>query len=224
MMELNKNTKKYLKYFLLFCLLSIVFTFIINIVVSNKSKEFIYDKVKDVPPCYTALVLGAKVSQSGYPSDFLKDRMDIAIELYKNKKVKRFLLSGDHGQKNYDEVNSMKKYLLEKGIDTCDIFLDHAGFDTYSSIVRAKEVFQVKDVIIVTQEFHLSRAVYIARKKGLNAYGMVADKREYLSMKRLKIRELMANVKAFWEVMINKDPKFLGNKIPITGDSKLSYD
>ncbi|NVO03444.1 MAG: YdcF family protein, partial [Bacteroidetes bacterium] len=112
-MELNKNTKKYLKYFLLFCLLSIVFTFIINIVVSNKSKEFIYDKVKDVPPCYTALVLGAKVSQSGYPSDFLKDRMDIAIELYKNKKVKRFLLSGDHGQKNYDEVNSMKKYLLE---------------------------------------------------------------------------------------------------------------
>jgi SanA protein len=223
-MEIKKRTKKYLKYFLVLCLLSVVFTFIINAVVKNKSKEFIYDKVKDVPPCYTALVLGAMVSQSGYPSDFLKDRMDIAIELYKNKKVKRFLLSGDHGQKNYDEVNSMKKYLLDKGIDTSDIFLDHAGFDTYSSIVRAKEIFQVKDVIIVTQEFHLSRAVYIARKKGLNAYGMVADKREYLSIKRLKIRELMANVKAFWEVLINKEPKFLGSKIPITGDSKLSYD
>ena len=150
--------------------------------------------------------------------------MDVAIELYTGKKIKRFLLSGDHGRKNYDEVNSMKNYLLEKGINTEDIFLDHAGFDTYSTIVRAKEVFGVEKAIIVTQEFHLSRAVYIARSKGIEAYGIKADRQDYYSLVRLKIRETIAKVKAFSEVMINKKPRFLGSKIPITGDSKLSYD
>ena len=164
------------------------------------------------------------VYHSGYPSDYLKDRMDVAIELYKNKKVKRFLLSGDHGRKNYDEVNNMKKYLIDNGINTEDIFLDHAGFDTYNTMVRAKEIFQVTDAIIVTQEFHLSRAVYLARSKGITAFGIKADKRSYAAISKLKIRETIANVKAFIEVLINKSPKFLGSKIPITGNSKLSYD
>ncbi len=202
-----------------------ILTFIfINTYVNNQSKKYIYTKVEEVPECYTAIVLGAMVSKTGYPSSFLKDRMDVAIELYQHQKIKRFLLSGDHGQKNYDEVNSMKNYLLAKGIKTEDIFLDHAGFDTYSTMVRAKDVFEIDNAIIVTQAFHLSRAVYIARSKGIKAYGITADRQNYYSLVRLKMRETLAKVKAFAEVQINKKPRFLGEKIPITGKSSLSYD
>jgi SanA protein len=223
-MKIIKLFKKYKKIIFGFIVLIIIIIALINIYVNSKSKRYIYTRIEEVPACYTAIVLGALVSNTGYPSKFLKDRMDVAIELYTGKKIKRFLLSGDHGRKNYDEVNSMKNYLLEKGINTEDIFLDHAGFDTYSTIVRAKEVFGVEKAIIVTQEFHLSRAVYIARSKGIEAYGIKADRQDYYSLVRLKIRETIAKVKAFSEVMINKKPRFLGNKIPITGDSKLSYD
>lgn len=223
-MKIIKLFKKNKKIIFGFIILIIIIIASINIYVNSKSKRYIYTRIEEVPECYTAIVLGALVSNTGYPSKFLKDRMDVAIELYTGKKIKRFLLSGDHGRKNYDEVNSMKNYLLEKGINTEDIFLDHAGFDTYSTIVRAKEVFGVERAIIVTQEFHLSRAVYIARSKGIEAYGIKADRQDYYSLVRLKIRETIAKVKAFSEVMINKKPRFLGNKIPITGDSKLSYD
>ncbi|MFZ4400028.1 MAG: SanA/YdcF family protein [Bacteroidales bacterium] len=215
---------KKLKYFIAFCLFFGISALIINIIVISKSKKFIYSEIGNVPECYTAIVLGAHVSESGYLSNFLQDRLDVAIELYKNKKIKRFLLSGDHGRSNYDEVNSMKHYLLNQGIDSNDVFLDHAGFDTYSSIVRAKEVFGVNKTIIVSQEFHLPRAVFIARSKGLDAFGMKADKRIYSSIKHSRIREIFANIKAVLELIINKSPRFLGAKIPITGDSKLSYD
>ncbi|MES1181178.1 MAG: ElyC/SanA/YdcF family protein, partial [Flavobacterium sp.] len=107
---------------------------------------------------------------------------------------------------------------------TEDLFLDHAGFDTYNSMVRAKEIFNVKDAVVVTQAFHLSRAVYIARSKGLEATGIASDKHTYRSIGYLKFRESIANVKAFLEVTTNKAPHFLGESIPITGDSKLSYD
>jgi SanA protein len=197
---------------------------LINWHVVSNGKPYIYATISDVPECYTGIVLGAKVNKSGSPSDILKDRIDVAIDLYKNHKIKRFLLTGDHGTSGYDEVNNMKDYLIKNGIDTENIFLDHAGFDTYSSMVRAKEVFQVTDAIIITQQFHLSRAVYIARSKGLNAYGVTSDKRYYRSMEYLKFREMIANVKALYEIIINKSPRFLGKQIPITGDSKLSYD
>ncbi len=177
-----------------------------------------------LPACYTGIVLGARVSAKGVPSDYLQDRLDLGIELYRSKKIRRFLLTGDHGRKTYDEVNNMKAYLINRGIPTTDIFLDHAGFDTYSSMVRAVKIFQVKKAIIVTQEFHLPRAVYIARSKGLEAYGIKADRRLYNGMKRLKVREILAKVKAFTEVTIHKKPKYLGDPIPITGDSKKSYD
>jgi SanA protein len=215
---------KYLKIIFLLCAIFILGIISINLLIVFKSKEFIFNKVDEVPKCYTAIVLGALVSKSGDLSDILQDRLDMAIELYKKDKIKRFLLSGDHGRKNYDEVNSMKNYLIQKGIKTEDIFLDHAGFDTYNTMTRAREIFEVTDVVIVSQEFHLSRAIYIARKKGLTAYGIVADRRNYISIARLQFREYLANVKAFFEVLINKQPKFLGNKIPINGDSSLSYD
>jgi SanA protein len=189
-----------------------------------QSRHYCFSEAKDVPASYTAIVLGAMVYQTGKPSFILQDRLDVAYELYRSGKIKRFLLTGDHGQKGYDEVNTMKKYLLEKGVDTRDIFLDHAGFDTYNSMVRAKEIFEVNDAVVVTQDFHLNRAVYLARANGLNACGIASDRREYRTINYLRFRELSARVKAFAEVIFGKDPVFLGTAIPITGDSKLSYD
>lgn len=188
------------------------------------SKPFIYKNIKNLPYKYTAIVLGAKVGSDGNPSDFLADRLDKAVELYERHKISRFLLTGDHGQVSYDEVNAMKSYLLKHHIPEKDIFLDHAGFDTYDSMVRALKVFEVKEAIIVTQEFHLKRSVYIARKKGIDAYGIIADNQNYGSLTYLKFRESFACIKAFLNVVFNSGPRFLGPKIPITGDSKLSYD
>jgi len=223
-MDLAGKFTKMIKYSIALSLLILVLITVINLLIVSKSRGYIYADIQKIPNAYTAIVLGALVSNNGQPSDFLKDRMDVAIELYKNKKIKRFLLSGDHGRVDYDEVNAMKNYLISKGIDTKDIFLDHAGFDTYNSMTRAKEIFRINDAIVVSQEFHLSRAVYLARSKGITAYGIKADKRKYTSIKRLRIREVFANVKAFIEVLINKRPHFSGNQIPITGDSRLSYD
>jgi SanA protein len=218
------NIKKILYTLTSIAIAIVLVLLLINWYVVSNSKPYIYTTINYVPECYTGVVLGAKVNKSGLPSDILKDRIDVAIDLYKNHKIKRFLLTGDHGTSSYDEVNNMKDYLVRNGIDTENIFLDHAGFDTYSSMVRAKEVFQVTDAIIITQQFHLSRAVYIARSKGLNAYGVTSDKRRYRSVEYLKFREMIANVKALYEIIINKSPRFLGQQIPITGDSKLSYD
>lgn len=202
----------------------VILIFLLDIYMVDSARDRIYKSVKTVPPAYTALVLGAYVSKSGVPSYFLRDRLDCALELYRAKKVKRLLLSGDHGTVDYDEVNHMRDYLLENGVDTRDIFLDHAGFDTYSSIVRAKEIFGVKEMIIVTQEFHLSRAIYIAKHKNVKSYGIIADKTNYGSLAYLNFREKIARIKAFVEVITNKKPKYLGEKIPITGDSRKSYD
>jgi len=198
--------------------------FAINKYINHYSKTYIFENKEKAPSCYTGLVLGAFVRENGYPSRVLRDRLDMSIDLYNKGKIKRILLSGDHGKTNYDEVNSMKIYLIKKGVPSNDVFMDHAGFDTYSSVVRAKEVFLVEDVLIVTQRFHLARAVYIARKKGLSAYGIVADDWKYASLPYLKKREIFAKVKAYWEVLINKSPKYLGDEIPITGDNTKTLD
>ncbi len=215
---------KRLKYFSSLCALIIVFAIAVNLRIAGVSRGYIYTRPDEVPAAYTAIVLGAMVSKTGNLSNFLLDRMDMALALYNAGKVKRFLLSGDHGRADYDEVNSMKHYLLDHGVDSTDIFLDHAGFDTYNTMVRAKEIFGVEDAIIISQEFHVPRAVYIARGKGIQAYGINADKRDYGSLNYLKFRESIACIKAFFEVNINKSPVFLGDKIPISGDSRLSYD
>lgn len=207
----------------IFCFLFSAFV-LINLKVIINSKNYIYTDAKDAPYRYTGLVLGASVFSSGKPSTILADRLNKTIELYVEKRISRILVSGDHGTKDYDEVNNMKKYLVERGVPDSVIFTDHAGFDTYNSITRAKLIFGVDSLIIITQEFHLKRAIYIARQKGLIADGYIADTRRYASMPYLMLRESFANIKAFMEVAIKKDPVFFGEKIPIKGDSKKSHD
>lgn len=217
-------SRKIFKYLLFAGLSGMLFIVVLRVYIISSTKKVTYSSSNEVPFAYTALVLGAHVSKSGLPSHFLKDRLDIALELYKEKKVKKLLLSGDHGTVIYDEVNNMRDYLLERGVPTEDIFLDHAGFDTYNSVVRADKIFEVKEMVIVTQEFHLPRALFIANGKKLKAYGMIADRTNYGSLTYLRVRETIAGVKAFFEVLINKKPRYLGEKIPITGNSSKSYD
>lgn len=192
--------------------------------IKRSSRSFIHSEIEQINPVYTGIVLGASVRPDKSLSPILQDRVDAALKAYEAGKFKRFLLSGDHGEKNYDEVNAMKTYLNNRGVNDSVIFLDHAGFDTYDSMYRARDIFQVEDVVIFTQEFHLPRAVYLARKLGLDAQGYVSDMREYQANNRLQRREWLANVKAWSELNIEKQPTYTGNVIPITEDSSRSHD
>ena len=197
---------------------------LINLGILWAAKKHIYKEISDIPQKQVAIVLGAYVYPDGRMSDILKDRVDTGIELYKLEKVEKILISGDHGRTNYDEVNTVKKYLLENEINEKDIFLDHAGFDTYDSMYRAKNIFEVTSAIVVTQKFHLSRSIFIARSVDIDAIGMIADKQNYLGMTRYKIRESLSRIKAFLNVVLKSKPKYLGDVIPITGDGTLSWD
>ncbi len=211
-----------------FCLLSTLLStttiLIGNRIVINETKAKIYTE-ETLPNTYqTGIILGAKVYPDGGLSDMTKDRSDTAIELYQQKKVSKLLVSGDHGRKNYDEVNSIKNYLLKNGIPEKDIFLDHAGFDTYDSLYRARGIFQVDSVVIITQNFHLPRSLFLAQKLGLNAIGVRADRHQYYGIELSELREKIAVIKAWSDILFHAKPKFLGEKIPITGDNKKSWD
>ena len=137
------------------------------------------------------------------------------------------LFSGDHGKDEYDEVNAMMAYAIELGIPESEIFLDHAGFSTYESMYRAKTIFECDELIIVTQRFHLYRAVFIARRMGIDAVGVSADQTNYRLRTDVKnqVREYLARVKDFFTVMVFKPlPTYLGDPVPITGDADLSHD
>jgi vancomycin permeability regulator SanA len=156
----------------------------------------------------------------------LNDRLDQAYELYVNGKAGKILVSGDHGRKNYDEVNTMKKYLINKGVPPEDVFMDHAGFNTYESVYRVRDIFQVKKVIIVTQGYHLTRAVFIARELGLEACGVASDLHNYGEVMTIyRFRETAARNKDFFMAkLLRPQPTFLGETIPITGDGRVTDD
>lgn len=171
-----------------------------------------------------ALVLGALVFPDGSVSMMVQDRLETAYSLYAAGKVKKILITGDHGQVDYDEVNAMRRYLENKGVPPADIFMDHAGFDTYDSMYRARDVFQARELIVVTQRFHLPRALWIADRLGLTAQGVVADRHRYAGEDYYQAREVAARIKAFGEVVIRRKPVYLGPVIPIHGDGRLTHD
>jgi len=170
----------------------------------------------------TILVLGARVWDNGQPSGILKDRINTGVDLYEAGASDRLLMSGDHGQDEYDEVNAMKDYAIEKGVAPAVIFMDHAGFSTYESLYRARDVFQVKTVVIVSQQYHLYRALYIARALGLDAYGVSCDTREYNAYLLFDVRETLARCKDVLYSLFQPLPTYLGDIIPITGDGSLT--
>ena len=163
------------------------------------------------------MVLGCGV-RGDSPTPLLADRLQRGVEVYKSGAAPKILMSGDHGQTNYDEVNVMKQYALDEGIAEADIFMDHAGFSTYESMYRAKEIFGVDKMIIVTQKYHLSRAVFIANKLGIEAYGVASDYRSFGGQFGRDCREVLARVKDIFTVIIKPNPTYLGESIPISGD------
>lgn len=170
------------------------------------------------------LILGCGVRSDGSPSTMLHDRLQRGVELYDLGAAPKLLMTGDHGQTHYDEVNTMKGFAVEAGIESTDIFMDHAGFSTYESMYRAKEIFRAEKIIIVTQEYHLYRALYIAQSLGLEAYGVAADYRTYSGQTARDVREVLARVKDFATSLLQPKPTYLGKAIPIWGDGNLTND
>lgn len=179
-----------------------------------------YSKLKDID---CIIVLGAGIF-GDKPSHMLEDRLLQAIELYKNNVSTKIIMSGDHGREDYDEVNIMKKFAIEKGVPSENIFMDHAGFSSYESIYRAKEIFEVKKIVIVTQKYHLYRALYIANQLGLEAYGVASDPRKYEGATYREIREILARNKDFVKCIFKPVPTFLGDTIPVNGDGNATND
>lgn len=170
------------------------------------------------------IVLGCQVKEDGTLSHMLRDRLSRGVEIYQMGAAPKLLMSGDHGRQEYNEVGAMKQYAMDNGVPSEDVFMDHAGFSTYETIYRAKAVFAAKKVIIVTQQYHLYRALYIAEKLGLDAYGVAADHRTYAGQTMRDAREVLARVKDFAMCIFEPKPTYLGEVIPITGNGDLTND
>ena len=196
----------------------IIFILVTNMVFYAGTRGYIYNDTTEAPNAEVALIPGAAVLEDGALSPIFIDRVDMAIKLYEAKKVSKILVSGDNSTVIYNEVNPVRLYLISKGIPDQDIFLDHAGFDTYSTMYRARDIFGVSSALITTQSFHLPRAVFIARRLGIKAYGVNADVGHILFSNN--IREVFADEKAVLDLIFSRKPKYLGDKIPITGDGR----
>ncbi len=170
------------------------------------------------------IVLGAGVRPDGSPSLMLKERLDLGIELYKNGVSKKMLLSGDHRSKYYDEVNAMRNYCLENGVSSEDIFMDHAGLSTYDSMYRAKNIFGAEKIAVVTQKYHLYRAVYIAKKTGLVVKGVSCDTRTYSGQIYRTMREIVARDKDVFKCIKMPKASVMGDKIPLSGNGEVTVD
>lgn len=170
------------------------------------------------------LVLGAGVRPNGSPSNMLEDRLLRGIELYEKGASGKLLMSGDHGRKHYDEVNVMKQFALDRGVPSEDVFMDHAGFSTYESMYRARDIFKAEKVVIVTQKYHLYRAIYAAKRLGLDAYGVASDQRVYAGQRRRDVREVLARCKDFGTGIFKPEPTYLGEAIPVNGDGNATND
>lgn len=188
--------------------------------VASATKEHRYS-VAEAPSAEVAMVLGASVTSKGVLSPVLQQRADTAVGLYTSGKVEKILVTGDDGSLTYHEVYPVGKYLLAAGIPPADIFLDYAGFDTYSSMYRAREVFGVTSVLVVSQGFHLPRAVFVARHLGLDATGVDASQGE--AFVKNSIREVPATLKALLDLAIGRVPKYLGEPFPVSGEGTATW-
>lgn len=216
--------KKIIKYFIILIIITFIIILAINIyliMITRTQIKTIPTINRDDADCI--IVLGAGV-RGNYPSPMLEDRLLTSIELYQKNISSKIIVSGDHGKVNYDEVNVMKKYLLDYNIPSENIFMDHAGFSTYDSIYRAKEIFKAKKIVIVTQKYHLYRALYIAKKLDLEAVGVIADKRTYRYQLKRDIRELAARAKDVIKCIFKPKPKYLGEEIPVSGNGNFTND
>jgi len=203
------------------CVFIGIWALCVNAYVKSSTKERIItaDEALALEDVDCIIVLGCLVRPDGNPSGMLEDRLATAVSIAGDRPL---LMSGDHGTKEYDEVNAMKKAAVDEGISSSDIFMDHAGFSTYESLYRAKEVFGAEKIIVVTQKYHLYRALYIAKELGIEAYGVSSDYRTYLGQSNREAREILARCKDFFKSVFKPEPTFLGEKIPLNGDGNIT--
>ncbi len=198
-----------------------------NIHIINSQKNKIYDvnSISEIQEEYDCIiVLGAGVRPDGTPSDMLLDRLKTGVLAYNSGVSSKIIMSGDHGRKDYDEVNTMKNYALNNGIASVDVFMDHAGFSTYDSMYRARDIFDVKKAVVVTQKYHLYRALYLAESMGIDCIGLSADLNKYRNQESRELREIVARSKDFLSSIFKPKPKYLGDKISVFGDGNVTND
>lgn len=215
--------KKYFKAILFLFIIGIVTIVSVNLYVKSSTKDSICYNLNNLPKNEVGIIFGAGIN-GDQPSKYLKDRLDAGILLYKTHKIDKILLSGDNGRDEYDELTVMKTYCFNHGVDTTKIYIDYAGFDTYSTMYRAKHIFKIKKATLVSQEYHLNRAIYIGQKLGVKSIGFSANKGEYLGYNYVTSREYGSISKSFFDVLRNREPRFLGNEININGVSNYSKE
>lgn len=221
-----KVLKKCMLILLLLLLCGIVTLFSVNAFVKAQGQTRILplkqaSALEDVD---CIVVLGCYVHPDGNPSDMLADRLSVGIDLYKQGAAPKLLMSGDHGQSEYNEVVAMKQTALDAGIPSSDIFMDHAGFSTYESIYRAKEVFGAEKILIVTQQYHLYRALHVAKALGVEAYGVSADLHSYWGQSKREVREVLARNKDVLTGLFKPAPTYLGDTVCLSGDGDVTND
>lgn len=213
----NMKKIKILKWSLVFGLIfSISFMLIANYKVVKKSEGKIYSTIEDIPKNRVGLLLGtSKLLKSGKTNYYFEYRIQATVLLFKAGKIEYVLISGDNGRTNYNEPQDMKDELMRRGVPESKIFLDYAGFRTFDSVYRAKEIFGQTSFTVISQEFHNQRAIYTANALNINAIGFNAQDVNAYGGFKTQVREKFARVKVILDLMFNKKPKFLGEKIHI---------
>jgi SanA protein len=190
-----------------------------------REAPYLYDRPEAVPPRAVAVVPGARVLRDGTPGALLADRLAAARALYLRGAVRRVLVSGDHGRVGYDEVNGMRRWLVAHGVPSSAVLLDHAGFRTLDTMDRAARVYGVRSAVVCTQRFHLPRAVFLARSRGLDAVGLAADGLGGPGSRTDRVRERVAVARALADVyLLGTRARLLGPPIPADGDVARSWD
>ncbi|MBE6649320.1 MAG: SanA protein [Ruminococcaceae bacterium] len=222
--------RKVVKRFCIFCVCFGIFigilTLSLNLYVKKSVDENILtvEEAANLSDVDCIIVLGCGIKPDGTPSDMLRDRLNFAIDIYKKGGAPKLLMSGDHGRVGYNEVGVMKQYAINKGVPSEDVFMDHAGFSTYETMYRAKEIFKAEKVIVVTQEYHLYRGMYNAEKMGMESYGVASDVYWYENEFYRESREMIARCKDFIWCLFKVEPTYLGDAIPVSGNGDATND
>ena len=221
---MRKKLLKTVSVILIVCIIAVSSVLGVNLYVTKTAGRQILslEQAQELKDVDCIIILGCLVKNGDQPSSMLQDRLTVGISLYKLGIAPKILMSGDHGTKTYDEVNAMKKYAIDKHVNEDDIFMDHAGFSTYESMYRAKEIFGAKKVIIVTQGYHIYRAIYDAQKLGLEAYGVTSDLHKYGKVFYNSTRETAARCKDFVWCIFKPEPTYLGDQISLAGSGNVT--
>lgn len=219
-----KKLKLTLIIFIIIGIITVSGVFMVNWFVKLSTKDKIIEDYSNIKDADAILILGCEVKPDGSLSLMLKDRLDKGIELYKNGVATKVIVSGDHGREDYDEVNAMKKYMIQNEVPSEDIFMDHAGFNTYDSMYRAKNIFNVNKCVVVTQKYHLYRSVYIGNALGMETYGVPAQNIKYVGQLRRDIREVLARDKDVVKCIFKPQATYMGDTIPVSSNGDITND